>query len=72
MKYYIFRKQNISRGKDWITDMIMIIFDNHRIEWKFADLFKEDQQTLKERYTHSKTSLDKTAELHSIWESSKR
>ena len=52
--------------------MIMIIFDNHRIEWKFAELFKDDQQSLRERYTHSKTSLDKTAELHSIWESSKR
>ena len=44
--------------------MIMIFFDNHKIEWKFADLLRDDWQSLWERM-----SLEKIAELHSIWKS---
>ena len=50
--------------------MILIIFDNHKIEWKFADLLW--LATLRERCTHNKMSLDKIAELYSIWKSSGR
>ena len=49
--------------------MIMIIFDNHKIERKFADL-RDDRQSLRERCTHNKMSLDNIAELYSIWKSS--
>ena len=63
---------NIPGGKDWITDMIKIIFDNHRIEGKLADLLRGDWQSLRERCTHDKMSLDKIAELYSILKSSGR
>ena len=45
----------------------MINFDNHKIEWKFADLFRNVWQSLKKRCKHRKMSLDKIAELYSIW-----
>ena len=48
----------------------MIIFDNHKIEWKFADLLRDDWQSLRERCTHNKMSLDKIAELYSAWKCS--
>ena len=72
MNYYRVRKQNIPEGKDEITDMIMKIFDNHKIELKFADLLRDDWQSLRERCTHNKISLDKIAESYFIWKSSGR
>ena len=50
----------------------MIIFDNQKMEWKFADLLKDDWKSLRERCAHNKTSLDKIADLYSIWKSSRR
>ena len=69
MNYYSVRKQNVPRC---ITDMIMIIFDNHKIEWKFTDLRRDDWQSLRERCMQNKMSLDEIAELYSIWKSSGR
>ena len=60
---------NIPEGKGRITDMIMMFFDNHKIEWKFADLLRDDWQSLRERCTHNKMNLDKIAELFSVWKS---
>ena len=39
--------------------MIMIIFNNHKIERKFADLLRDDWQSLRERWAINKMSLDK-------------
>ena len=50
----------------------MIIFDNHKVELKFADLLRDDWKSLRERCTRDKMSLDKIAELYSIWKSSGR
>ena len=50
----------------------MISFDNLKIELKFADLLRDDWQSLRERCTQNKMSLDKIAELQSIWKSSGR
>ena len=68
MNCYRVRKQNIPGGEDEITGLI-IIFNNHKIEWKFAELLRDDWQSLRERCTHNKMNLDKIAELYSVWKS---
>ena len=50
----------------------MIIFDNHKMEWKFADLLRDDWKSLRERWAHNKMSLDKIPELLSILKSSEK
>ena len=52
--------------------MIIIILNNPKIGRKFSDLLRDDWQSLRERCTHNKMSLDKVAKLCSVWKSSGR
>ena len=52
--------------------MILIIVNNHKIELNFADLLRDNWQSLRERCIHNKMSLDKVAEFYSIWKFSGR